>query len=153
MKEKYGCSIFTPKEHKKWMKQFLKEDTGILYQLRLTCCGFLPKCRGIVNDLKCFWARGKQGFCYRDVMDIDQWLIATMLPMLRQFLKKHDCYPDRDGRTWEGWNAIIQEMITCLEVMENGNVTNICIDWTQEQEDAKNRFFELFSQNFRDLWY
>ncbi len=147
-----GTSM-TVEEYKEWMEQMMKPNTGLFYRISVAWSRFWRKCKECFYDLQCFWERGRHGYCWRDVWDIDQWLIATMLPMLRQFLKEHDCYPERDGRTWEDWNATIQEMITCLEVMENGDVKNICIDWTQEQEDAKNRFFELFSQNFRDLWY
>ena len=78
--------------------------------------------------------RFKRGFAWSDVWDMDAWFISTTKPMLEHFLEKHCAYPCNIEN--EEWEAILKEMIDCLELME----------------EKKDRFFELFSKWFFNLW-
>lgn len=106
--------------------------------------------------------RFKRGFAWGDVWGMDAWFISTAKPMLEQMLKKHCGHPC--GVENEEWEDILQEMIKCLELMDEDKArVQLGIeegDYSAESykkvgelmEEKKNRFFELFSKWFFDLW-
>jgi len=106
--------------------------------------------------------RFKRGFAWGDVWDMDAWFISTAKPMLEHLLKKHWGHPCNIEN--EEWEAILQEMIGCLELMDEDKAqAHLGIaedDYSAESykkvgelmEEKKNRFFELFSKWFFNLW-
>lgn len=129
------------------------------------------KIKNLIDD---FWynfrtkcQRFKRGYSYVDVWDIDKWFIAMMKPMLIHLRTHGNSFPmefnDRDE-----WCAILDEMINCLEFMDEYKVNcffGFCDidDYKRKtREDYqrigetmmenKNRFFELFGMYFYNLW-
>lgn len=71
-------------------------------------------------DIQCFFERGKKGYCWRDVMDIDYFLIKTLPNMLEEFNRKRNGYPGRmmleypdltDDERSAIWGKRIEEII------------------------------------------
>ena len=106
--------------------------------------------------------RFKRGFAWGDVWDMDVWFISTAKPMLEHLLKEHCGHP-YDIKN-EEWEAILQEMISCLELMDadkshaylgiaEDDYSHVsCKKAFELMEEKKNRFFELFSKWFFSLW-
>ena len=106
--------------------------------------------------------RFKRGFAWSDVWDMDAWFISTAKPMLEHLLKKHCGHPYNIEN--EEWEAILKEMIECLELMdadesrarlgiaEDDYSPASCKKAGELMEEKKNRFFELFSKWFYNLW-
>ena len=108
------------------------------------------------------YQRFKRGFAWGDVWDMDAWFISTAKLMLEHFLEKHCGYPNNIDN--EEWEAILKEMIDCLELMDEDKakahfgITDY--DYSPESykkvgelmEEKKDRFFELFSKWFFNLW-
>ena len=46
-------------------------------------------------NIQCFFERGKKGYCWRDVMDLDCFLINLLPNMLEEFNQKRNGYPGR----------------------------------------------------------
>lgn len=112
--------------------------------------------------------RFKRGWAYGDVWDLDVWFMHTVKPMLIH-LRDHgigipnelyiDCENERVN-----WENTLTEMITCLELMdedaarEHLDISDSDYSFESYQkandfmEENKNRFFELFSKYFFDLW-
>jgi len=106
--------------------------------------------------------RFQRGYSRSDVWDLDHWFISTLKPMLELMLKTHNSYPN--GITNEEWEAILQEMIDCLTLMDEDTAQEhlgiTFENWTVEKhqrtadtmEENKKRFFELFEKWFYNLW-
>ena len=112
-----------------------------------------------------------RGYSYSDVWSIDYWFMETVKPMLIH-LRDHGC--GVPGTLWneeensrDAWEAVLTEMIECLDMMNEDNVYRHLFgeswfgairtfeEWKQVQEVQhanKNRFFELFSEHFYNLW-
>ena len=106
--------------------------------------------------------RFKRGYAWVDVWNMYDWFINTNKPMLEHLLYTHQGYPcGIDNKEWE---AILQEMIDCLTLMDENKAQeylNISDDdYSAESrnrvdeltKEKKNRFFELFSEWFYCLW-
>jgi hypothetical protein len=122
-----------------------------------------------VDSLKARIQRFKRGYSYGDVWDMDFWFMRTVKPMLIH-LRDHgigipnDFYKQGADNERAEWEAVLTEMISCLELMDEDNVEkHLGIeddDWSVENynktwvlmEENKNRFFELFSKHFYSLW-
>ena len=55
----------------------------------------------------------------------------------------------------EEYNAILDRMIVLLDLMDEHNQLYNDMDWKEadkKKEDAKNKFFKLFSEQFYGLW-
>ena len=118
-------------------------------------------------DLRKRCQRFKRGYSWGDVWDMDIWFIETIKPMLIHLSTHGDSYPC-EFKSRDEWCAILDEMIDCIELMDEDNVyafLGFCeIDdykrMTHEdivhaheiRMNNKNRFFELFSKHFYDLW-
>lgn len=106
--------------------------------------------------------RFKRGFASEDVWGIDTWFISTIRPMLDHLLENHCGNPYTIDN--EKWEAILQEMIDCLELMNEEEARDYLgimnEDYSLESSKKigelmnlkKDRFFELFSKWFYDLW-
>ena len=106
--------------------------------------------------------RFKRGYAWSDVWNMYDWFIDTNKSMLEHLLYTHQGYPcGIDNKEWE---AILQEMIDCLALMDENKAQeylNIADDdYSAESrnrvdeltKEKKNRFFELFSEWFYCLW-
>ena len=118
-------------------------------------------------NLRACYQRFKRGWAYGDVWDMDVWFIRTLKPMLIHLRNNGISYPFEFNDRSE-WEAVLDEMIGCLDFMNE----DYCIEFlgfgavdyykciTREDWDRvymimaknKNRFFELFSEHFFDLW-
>ena len=108
------------------------------------------------------YQRFLRGYACADVWDMDRWFIRTVKPMLQNLLEHHNGYPSE--LTDEEWNAILQEMISCIGLMDEDSAKihlGVSKDdfGSQSYElvykcmyDNKQRFFELFERWFYCLW-
>ena len=120
------------------------------------------------NKFRARSQRFKRGYSYGDVWDMDFWFIRTVKPMLVHLRDygigiPQDLYVDGENER-VNWENVLTEMINCLDLMDKDNVekhlgiTNN--DYSIENskkvcrlmEENKNRFFELFSKYFYNLW-
>lgn len=116
--------------------------------------------------------RFKRGYAYVDVWDMDQWFMEIVKPMLIHLRDNGigcpaEFYNEEDDGD-EAWKNVLTEMIDCLDFMDEDKVYTFlgfsqyedCWRMTREdiqkvyeiRESNKNRFFELFSKHFYDLW-
>ena len=118
-------------------------------------------------DFRCRCQRFKRGWAYGDVWDMDQWFMRTVKPMLVH-LKNNGISMPLEFYNGDGnriyWENTLTEMITCLELMDEDAAREYLdisdSDYSFESyqktndfmEENKNRFFELFSKYFFDLW-
>lgn len=115
-------------------------------------------------DFRCRRQRFKRGYADSDVWDMDCWFIRTVKPMLIQLRDNgigvpNELYQDVDDKEREAWEAVLTEMIECLDDMDryaveekynlHGNSYHRSWDVIEKN---KNRFFELFSRYFYSLW-
>ena len=128
----------------------------------------LYRIQNALYNLRARCQRFKRGWAYSDVWDIDVWFMHTIKPMLLHLYHNHMGVPMEFENNRDGWKEILNEMINCLEMMDEGNVyafLGFCeLDdykrMTREDYQNvydimiknKNRFFELFSKYFFDLW-
>lgn len=121
-------------------------------------------------NLRKRYQRFKRGWAYSDVWDIDAWFMDIIKPMLIH-LRDHgvgiplSLYEEGVENERAAWEAILNEMIECLDYMEEDAVLKKlglyeCTSWKKEDYEAvtnmmennKNRFFELFGEYFYSLW-
>lgn len=115
-------------------------------------------------DFRCRCQRFKRGWAYGDVWDIDQWFMHTIKPMLIHLKNNGTSYPIGFNDISE-WRTVLEEMINCLNFMDEDYTLDFLDfdnydrmtrdDWEHVYEiriNNKNRFFELFSEHFYDLW-
>lgn len=122
-----------------------------------------------VDSLKARIQRFKRGYSYGDVWDMDFWFMRTVKPMLIH-LRDHgigipnELYLQDADNERILWENILTEMISCLELMNEDNAEKYLgienKDFSAEyyekkwalMEENKNRFFELFSKYYYNLW-
>ena len=94
--------------------------------------------------------------------------MLTLEPMLIHLRNNHVGIPMEFENNPDGWEKVLDEMISCLKLMDEENVyeklgfgnPDSYQHITKEDyenvykmmEENKNRFFELFSRYFFDLW-
>ena len=128
----------------------------------------------IINFFRDIWwsfrercQRFKRGYAYVDAWNMFEWFIQTIKPMLVH-LKIHGIGCPMDFNSRDDWCVVIDEMINCLDLMDEDKVYEFygfdkiedykCMTTEDFQkvyktmEENKNRFFELFSKYFYDLW-
>ena len=122
-----------------------------------------------VDSLHARLQRFKRGYSYGDVWDMDFWFMRTVKPMLIH-LRDHgigipnDLYQEGKDNERADWEAILTEMINCLDLMDEANaekhlgitseyysLENTKRTWALMEEN-KNRFFELFSKYYYSFW-
>ena len=109
--------------------------------------------------------RFKRGWSYRDVWGMCDWFMEVVKPMLIHLRDHHMGVPLEFENNGDGWKEVLQEMIYCLELMDEDNVYKkfdflddkrlTCEEYdliADTMELNKKRFFELFSKYFYDLW-
>lgn len=122
-----------------------------------------------VDSLRARIQRFKRGYSYGDVWDMDFWFMRTVKPMLIH-LRDHglgipnELYLQDADNERILWENILTEMINCLELMNEDNAEKYLgienKDFSAEyyekkwalMEENKNRFFELFSKYYYNLW-
>lgn len=122
-----------------------------------------------VDSLKARIQRFKRGYSYGDVWDMDFWFMRTVKPMLIH-LRDHgigipnELYVEGSDNERIYWENTLTEMISCLELMNEDNAEKYLGienkdfsvgDYNKKwalMEDNKNRFFELFSKYYYNLW-
>lgn len=113
--------------------------------------------------------RFRRGYSYGDVWDMDCWFKQTIKPMLIH-LRDHgigipwDLYNHENENARIDWEAILTEMIECVDFMDEDKVQEHLgvadNDYSIESykkvnnfmDEKKDRFFELFSKYFFSLW-
>ena len=112
--------------------------------------------------------RFKRGYAWSDVWSMYGWFMLTLEPMLIHLRHNHVGVPMEFENNSGGWNEVLDEMIHCLGMMDEDKVyehLGFCgtddygrmtkADYEnvyKTMEENKNRFFELFSKYFFDLW-
>ena len=109
--------------------------------------------------------RFKRGWAYRDAWNMNDWFRNTIRPMLIYLADNHVGVPTEFENNPCGWKEVLNKMATCLQFMDEDSViASLGIhdykDMTAEDYknvkklmiEYKNRFFELFSKYYFDLW-
>lgn len=122
-----------------------------------------------VGSLRARIQRFKRGWAYGDVWDMNVWFMRTVKPMLIHLRDygigiPNELYIEGDNKRIN-WKNVLTEMINCLDMMDEDKVyEHLGLDsykhMTKEDykkcygimEENKNRFFELFSKYYFDLW-
>lgn len=101
--------------------------------------------------------RFKRGYSYGDVWDLYLWFIWTVEPMLRHLAAYGIGYPNE--YTEDEWHDKLIEMADLLHNMDEDNLEQGDIpdgEWYKKEyeilEENKDKFFELFSKEFFNLW-
>lgn len=109
------------------------------------------------KSLKSRWHRFLRGYAWGDVWDMFTWFINTVEPMLRHLKDYGQGYPGVYEP--EEWEAILDEMIYHLHYMQEENVINekcngnyLDVNIGKIMNEHKDKFFELFSREFYNLW-
>lgn len=118
-------------------------------------------------NFRCRCQRFKRGWAYSDAWDMDVWFVRTVKPMLIHLKYNGISYPI-EFKDRSEWVAVLDEMIDCLDSMDEDYVFKFLgfstvddygrmtrEDWDRVytiMAENKNRFFELFSKYFFDLW-
>lgn len=120
-----------------------------------------------VDCLRARWQRFLRGYSYGDIWDMDFWFRRTVKPMLIHLKNYGIGIPGEfhnEDASREAWEAVLDEMVECLELMDEDNVQkHLGItddDYSYESytkvndfmDEKKDRFFELFSKYFYHLW-
>lgn len=90
-----------------------------------------------------------KGYDDRDVFSIDYSFMKIYLKILKDF--RNSCMSHPHGMAFDEWMAIIDEMIVCLEGMQEDLDRRDFEAEYNEIESNKDRFFELFSKYFFSL--
>lgn len=130
------------------------------FKLELAWYRFKSRCQRFIR-----------GYSYGDVWDMRTWFMETAQPMLIHLRDYGIGIPgqlvvDGENRRAE-WEAILTEMIECIDMMDEEYVYEELYgrNWYEEDLDIedwkrvwktmeknKDRFFELFREHFYDLW-
>ena len=115
------------------------------------------KIKNFFLSIKYAFQRMKYGSCEKDVYDIDDWFIRTLLPMLKYFKSISTGVPVNVSN--EEWELILDKMIFCLTMMDSSNIKKFYQIKNPSRdliESIKNRnkkhFFENFEKYFYYLW-
>lgn len=124
--------------------------------------------RDFLWDFRRRCQRFKRGYAWSDVWSMYGWFMLTIEPMLIHLRNNHVGVPMEFENNPDGWNEVLDEMISCIKLMDEENVydhlgfgdSDSYKHMTREDygnvykvmEDNKNRFFELFSKYFFNLW-
>ena len=121
------------------------------YWRNITISKIIIKLKRFWYDIQCFFERGKKGYCWRDVMDIDYFLINLLPNMLEEFNQKRNGYPGRlvlehpdlsDDERSAIWGEYIKEII---QHFKNGN-EDTCDQKNEWEEIVNNILLQDFPQ-------
>lgn len=123
---------------------------------------FKQKIRSFGQKIRSLRQKMKYGYSDSDVWNIDLWFVRTITPMLQEILDHHYTYPTRMSH--EEYKDKLKTMIRYLHYMDEHNASEFLMSQSDENkypnledlgkfmEENKNKFFELFSELFYDLW-
>lgn len=119
----------------------------MLYKLRKKWWGFRNRCQ-----------RFLRGYAWSDVWDLDFWFIDTVEPMLRHLQKNGIGIPN--GYSDDEWKDRLGQMADHLHLMGEWNVVSEVFDGDYSDvekvhsimNEHKEKFFEMFSKDFYNLW-
>lgn len=107
--------------------------------------------------LKWAYQRATRGYADIDVWSIRDWFLFNIKPMLKQF--KTGLHSRPGGVSWKEYHEKLDEMLSCLDMMEEDSAVELLRGNIMPDKEKfelmvknKNRFFELFSELFYDLW-
>ena len=109
------------------------------------------KLKKLWYDIQCFFEKGKKGYCWRDVMNVDYFLINLLPNMLEEFNQKRNGYPGRlmlkypdlnDDERSAIWGEYIKEII---QHFKNGN-EDTCDQKNEWEEIVNNILLQDFPQ-------
>ena len=90
------------------------------------------------HRIKWFIQRGRRGYADCDVVDMDSYLIKTILPMLKQLKEIKHGHPH--GTTSEEWDQILSDMIAGFEagkhLLEDNYMDEIQPGWYDPTKDG-----------------
>ena len=117
----------------------------------------------MIKAIRRFFERGRKGYCRNDLWSWEYFFSKLISQSLREFKANCHSYPSEDI-TWEGWMAILDEMIECFDEQWRA-VDNIpckpgtrTIDFgliRKRQEYKANKLhrgLELLEKYYYDLW-
>lgn len=114
------------------------------------------KVKEALRHLKWRCQRFARGYSDLDCWDIDYWFTKSILKILKQF--KSNLHGHPIGMTEEEWDAVLQEMIDCFELVDRSD-DGTYIDDPEERKQfnesviaAKDRGLDLFKEHYFDLW-
>lgn len=129
----------------------------LYYKIKFGLDNFRRRCQRFIR-----------GYAWSDVWSMYGWFMLTIEPMLIHLRNNHVGVPMEFENNPEGWNEVLDEMVRCLKLMDEDNVYEYigfgdCDGYKRMvkedyenvyriMEDNKNRFFELFSKYFFNLW-
>lgn len=122
----------------KYLSEVLKDHKG---------CYLRVKVKAIKDELRYAWQRAYKGYDSRMTWNIDYTFAELYLEIFLQYRKNLHSYPY--FITYEKWEEVLDEMIECLIAMNYDCKTTEDYD---QQVKYKNRFFQLFSEHYYDLW-
>ena len=100
------------------------------------------------RSFKCAYQRITKGFCFRDIWNIDLYLLELLPQIFDSFRENTSAYPS--DMTEEEWNNYLIEM---AESFRKANVENdYGIESSEEQDDNLVHGFEMLIRRFRHLW-
>lgn len=112
-----------------------------------------------LRELKWKIQRFRRGYADVDVWGLCDWFIETVEPMLRNLQEHSRSYPvEINDNIWE---ERLGKMADHLHLMSSVNVINEIFDgnvtnhWEEINDiiiENKKKFFEMFVENFYELW-
>lgn len=105
------------------------------------------KIKAIKNELKYAWQRAYRGYDNLMAWNIDSTFAELYLEIFLQYSKNLHSHPT--FITFEEWQDVLDEMIECLVAMNYDCKT---LEDYEQQLKYKDRFFQLFSEHYYDLW-
>ena len=101
----------------------------------------------------------KYGYEQSAIWNTFDWFIHTMRNILTEYNKTRCGFPllgmNSEEEAEKAWDNIVKEMISLLDDMDeyNDKYENISVEEQYKMmKQAKDRFFELFSKYFYELW-
>ena len=117
----------------------------------------------MIEDIKRFIERGLKGYCREDLWSWENFFSKLVSKSLREFKDSCHSYPSEDV-TWEGWMAILDEMIECFDeqwrTVDNipckSGTSTLDLDLMGKRHKHKaerlHRGLELLEKYYYDLW-
>ena len=109
--------------------------------------------RELINAPKRTRELKKKGYTYETLWAIDSWFLEIMPKILKEFREKTHSYPYK--LTPEQWDKILSDMEQYLYKMSEEYYDRDKMEYKEidrQRMAAKEKFFELFSEYFYDLW-
>ena len=109
--------------------------------------------REVINAPKRTRELKKKGYTYETLWAIDSWFLEIMPKILKEFREKTQSYPCQ--LTPEQWDKILSDMEQYLYKMSEEYYDRDKMEYKEidrQRMAAKEKFFELFSEYFYDLW-